>query len=384
MVLTHPFRSPTAVIEGHPYDEAIVELIGSRSWALITSEGWVDRGAVKRLRASDTAAAVITSVAANPTVAHIVELTRRLPNIDIVVALGGGSVIDAAKGMLALQALGEDTDALMAHLRDGNSLPAEMRPGSLIAVPTTAGTGSEVTRWGTIWGDDGIKHSVNDPKLYPSRAVIDPALTLSMPEELTLSTGLDALSHAMESVWNRRHTAVSDALAEKAIAIIKADLLGVLGAPKELEGRRRIQTAALLAGLAMGTTQTALAHSVSYPFTANFGMPHGLACSFTLAEVARFNAVVAPERLMPIAAGLGCTVEEIPDVLEAWFWELRLGEHLANYVDPTVTDHLGNDLITRSRAANNIRQADGATARILARAALDRLHPQTGRRIEVA
>ena len=133
--------------------------------------------------------------------------------------------------------------------------------------------------------------------------------------------------------------------------------------------------AALLAGYAMGTTQTALAHSISYPFTAHFDMPHGFACSFTLPEVARYNAVDHPERLAPIAAGLSCPISEIPGVLEAWFDALELGPYIARYVSPDVTDQFGDNLITRTRAANNLRDVDGETARSLARHSLERFCP---------
>ena len=125
----------------------------------------------------------------------------------------------------------------------------------------------------------------------------------------------------------------------------------------------------------MGTTQTALAHSISYPFTAHFGMPHGFACSFTLPEVARYNSAVHPERLAPIAAGLSCAISEIPSALESWFDELNLGHYLAGYVSPDVTDQFGDSLITPARAANNLRDVNGRTAQILARRSLERFCP---------
>ena len=201
---------------------------------------------------------------------------------DWVVALGGGSVMDAAKGLVAIQALNDDIPKFNAHLREGKSLPDDFKPAPLICVPTTSGTGSEVTRWGTIWGDEKVKFSLTDPRLYPREAILDARLCLSMPRELTLATGLDALSHAMEAVWNNNHTPLSDRFAGDAIRGLRSNFLDALEKPDDLKVRREMQIAATLAGLAMGTTQTALAHSISYPFTALFGMPHGLACSFTL------------------------------------------------------------------------------------------------------
>ena len=373
MVLSHPFHCPTRVVEGDAFDDALADLLQHRTWALVTSPGWVARGAVDRLSGRcGNPAAVFFDVNTNPTISDVVRLAGRLPAIEAIVALGGGSVIDAAKGAVALRALGGVAAPFLAHLRQGTPLPAGLAPTPILAVPTTAGTGSEVTRWGTIWGDDGIKYSVNHPALYPTHAVLDPALTLLMPGELTLATGLDALSHAMEAVWNRRHSAITDTIASRAITLVHQNLADALARPADLGARRRMQTASLLAGLAMGTTQTALAHSISYPFTARFGMPHGLACSFTLAEVARYNLQTAPDRLTPIAAGLGCAAKDIPATLESWFARLGLGAAVGRYVGPEVADGFGPDLITRSRVGNNIRDVDGAAALALTRAALER------------
>ncbi len=384
MVLTHPIYCPVRIVEGHEFDEAVESILEGRSWTLVTSRGWVERGALDRLASrSGTPRAVVDQVAANPKIQDVIRLAGILGDGDAIVALGGGSVIDAAKGMAALAAVGGREEILMDHLRDGVALPDSMTPSPIIAVPTTSGTGSEVTRWGTIWGDDAVKHSVTDPKLYPSHAVLDPALCVSMPRELTLATALDSLSHAMEAVWNRRHTDGTDALAETAIRIVRESLDAALGSPDDIDLRERLQTAAMIAGLAMGTTQTALAHSISYPFTARYEMPHGIACSFTLAEVARFNGEAEPERLRPIAKALDCGVGDLPDALQTWFNELGVGEQVLRYVTPSVTDELGDNLITRARAANNIRDVDGATARQLARTALDNLCPASAKAVGV-
>ena len=376
MVLKLPLHCPTKVVQGHAYDEMVANHLNGRSWALVTSSGWLNRGAVERLKERCGAPrALIADIGSNPDVPTVVGIARDLPDVDTVVALGGGSVIDAAKGGVALKALDNDMEPFMAHLRDGAPLPDTLDPAPILAVPTTSGTGSEVTCWGTIWGEDRIKHSVSHHRLYPSDAVLDPALCVSMPGELTVATGLDALSHAMESVWNRRHTGATDALAEKAIRLLRRNLGPALTMPDDLGLRGRIQTAALLSGLAMGTTQTAAAHSISYPFTAHFGVPHGLACSFTLPEVARYNMETDPDRLASIAEGLGCRVDGIPEHLESWFEELGIGAMLACYVTPDVVETLEGNLITRARAANNIRELDEDSARRIARLALERFYP---------
>lgn len=374
MVLTHPFRCPTHIVEGHRFDLALSELIAGRPWILATSRGWPARGVIDNIfGACGAAEQLIDDIDENPTIEIVEAMVPHLKGGELLVALGGGSVIDAVKGAAALAALGDDRATFLEHLRDGVALPEDLSPKPIIAIPTTAGTGSEVTQWGTIWGKGEIKHSVKHAALYPSHAILDPELTCTMPRELTIATGLDALSHAMESIWNRHHSVISDMLASQAIALLYENLIKAVDRPDDIAARTLIQTAATMAGLAMGTTQTAIAHSISYPFTAHFRMPHGLACSFTLPEAARYNMEADPDRLLPIADGFGCSVEQLPEFLYQWYAKLGVGELVMHYVQPSVTDELGDKLITRARAANNIREVDGATARRLARNALDRL-----------
>ncbi len=374
MVLAEPFRCPTRVYAQSPFHEVVAALVGGRRWALATSDGWTQRGGLDALVGSvGEPAAVLDSVAANPSLSLIEALAAEMPAVEVVVALGGGSVIDAAKGLVSRKELGGDSGAFVAHLRDEASLPHGFSPVPIIAVPTTSGTGSEVTRWATIWDEDGKKRSLHHPALYPVAAVLDAHLCTSMPARLTLASGLDAVSHAMEAVWNRNHTTLCDRLATSAIASLRRHLGRATTVPEDLDVRRQVQNAALIAGMAMGTTQTALAHSISYPFTARFGMPHGFACSFTLAEVARFNMVEDVGRLTAIADGLGCALAEIPSAIEGWFAELELGRHLSRHVRPDAIECLGDDLITPARARNNLRGVDAEAARALAKASLEGL-----------
>ena len=150
------------------------------------------------------------------------------------------------------------------------------------------GTGSEVTSWGTVWdGAGGRKYSLALPGLYPERAVVDPALMRSKPRGLTISTGLDAFSHAVESIWNRNANPVSLTFAVTAareIMEVLPRLADDLGNP---DLRRRMALASTFAGLAFSATKTAIAHSISYPVTLRHDVIHGIACSFTLPAIAR-------------------------------------------------------------------------------------------------
>ncbi|HEX3136381.1 MAG TPA: iron-containing alcohol dehydrogenase, partial [Casimicrobiaceae bacterium] len=200
---------------------------------------------------------------------------------DILVAVGGGSVLDTAKALMVGTADGS-FEALIALLATGKPFaPHRIKP--LIAIPTTAGTGSEVTPWATIWDRGaGKKYSLHLRETWAEAALVDPALTVSLPAGATLAAGLDALSHSLESIWNVNANPVSDTHAVTAARAVLATLPALVGDLDNLELRRRMSLAALQAGLAFSNTKTALAHSISYDMTLRHGLPHGIACSFTL------------------------------------------------------------------------------------------------------
>ena len=153
----------------------------------------------------------------------------------------------------------------------------------IIAVPTTAGTGSEVTSWATVWdAANGSKYSLAHPRLYPETAVLDPALIVAAPRGLTLATGLDALSHALESIWNVNANPVSANFTAEAAREIMDTLPQLLENLDDVDLRARQARASLLAGLAFSNTKTALAHNISYDITLRSGTIHGIACSFSL------------------------------------------------------------------------------------------------------
>src|SRR5262249_49423231 len=170
---------------------------------------------------------------------------------------------------------------------------------ALVAVPTTAGTGSEVTPWATLWDRSAgapKKYSLHVEETWPSHAVVDPSLTLSAPESVTRNSALDALSHSLESIWNVNANPVSDTLAVEAARTVIATLPRLLAAPQDRKLRTEMSRASLTAGLAFSNTRTALAHSISYEMTLKHGLPHGLACSFTLPMVWSLAAGADPRR----------------------------------------------------------------------------------------
>jgi phosphonate metabolism-associated iron-containing alcohol dehydrogenase len=206
----------------------------------------------------------------------------RCGETNVLVAIGGGTTLDLAK-VLRCRTDDGNFEPLASALRGGPWPRLRLAP--LWLVPTTAGTGSEVTRWATVWdteGDVAVKRSLDEPWGFAERAFVDPALTLTCPTSLTRDTALDALAHALEAIWNRHANPVSDALAGAAARRILAHLPDVLRQPHDLALRTQLALAAHEAGLAFSQTRTALAHALSYALTLEQGTPHGLACAIWL------------------------------------------------------------------------------------------------------
>ncbi len=338
-------------------------------WAqpvLLTTPGWLERGLLDRLDAQlRQRITVRTILRPNPRVADVVELESSLQTFDGIFAIGGGSVIDSAKAIVALRALCSDETHFNAILNNEADWPSAMDWIPIVAVPTTSGSGSEVTPWGTVWTEEMAKLSVHHPQLRPTAAILDPSLCMHMPRDVTLASGLDALSHAMEAIWNRKHSPESDRLAGRAIALLFTQLHKAVAHPN-LKARREVQAASAFAGAAMAMTQTALSHSISYALTARYGLPHGLASSLCLGEIARFNADVDRDRIGLIAHAAQSDVECLPELIHGWMSSLGMRQQLALYL-PTRSDAvICTGLIHPARASNNLRHADEAdAARIL-------------------
>jgi phosphonate metabolism-associated iron-containing alcohol dehydrogenase len=283
------YANPVQIEFGVDSFAKLPALIGKRRYAVVTyGEPFFD-ALVKGLE-KEAGAPVLTirDVAPNPDYQLLSEQTGRFAQLrlqpEVIVALGGGSVIDSAKVFAAASG---DFGKIKSFLEEQKA--AELLSAiPIIAVPTTAGTGSEVTCWGTVWdAANGKKYSLARPNLYPAVAVVDPRLMLGKPLSLTISTGLDALSHSLESLWNLNNNPVSAnhaVFAARNILDVLPKLVKDLG---NIELRSRMAMAALFAGLAFSNTKTAIAHSLSYPITLRHGVQHGIACSFSLPMVLR-------------------------------------------------------------------------------------------------
>ncbi|MDR0883447.1 MAG: iron-containing alcohol dehydrogenase [Oscillospiraceae bacterium] len=263
------WHNPVRVIFGTGAAAGLGDVLTQNGWerpALVASRSALGSGV---LRTGDFVG-VFSDVRPNPTHGNVRDCAAFLRTVqaDVVVALGGGSVLDCAK--------------IAAHT-DSLALP-------LVALPTTAGTGSEVTMISVLSDDHtGAKAPVAAPKMYPHTALVDPRLTLSVPPRVTADTGMDALSHALEALWSRNHNPASDALAKQAARLILRSIENAYADGADLSAREALSEGALLAGLAFAQTKTAGVHACSFPLTADYGLTHGAACAFTLAAFTRLN-----------------------------------------------------------------------------------------------
>jgi len=217
-------------------------------------------------------------------------------SFDVVVAVGGGSVMDVAKMVALIK--GQESSRQKKYLDDlEHNRDFSAKAVDLISIPTTSGTGSEVTLYASFDNAERKKISISHKYLYPAYAVVDPLLMVSMPPQVTASTGFDVLSQSIEAYWSIHHIPSSDTHALRAIPLVMESLLTAYKEPEDLNARFNMALAANEAGLAIAHTRTTAVHSVSYPITTLFGVPHGHACALTLASFINFNTnAIPPER----------------------------------------------------------------------------------------
>jgi alcohol dehydrogenase class IV len=252
---------------------------------------------------------LLTGIESNPSVKQLVKIRKELGTLpETVVALGGGSVIDVAKILIALDRAPHDLDeqTILEMVSNKSYLKLDKAPVRFIALPSTAGTGSELTKWATIWDMvNKKKFSVERDDLYPTESWVDLELTLGLDARLTVSTGLDAMSHAVEAYWSSKSNPIVRRLAAQAISEVIKNLEAAVDNPKDIDARRGMCLGSVFAGLAFSQTRTTACHALSYPLTARFGLPHGIAVSMSMVEVLALNWNAVEEKSLFLGA-FGC------------------------------------------------------------------------------
>lgn len=271
--------------------ESYIKEIGGTRGVLVASRSFAKNGLADKFvsLSGGLIKGVFSDVRPNPTTDNVdacVKLMREL-KADFAVALGGGSPMDCCKAACAI-AKGDD---VISSYHSGSKAIDAAEAIPMIAVTTTSGTASEVTNISVLTDVSlNLKNPMNDPAMYPKIAVIDPELTLTVPPQVTASTGLDVLAHAVESYWATIHQPVCTACSIYSARLVFEWLEKAYNHPDDLLAREKMAEASIVAGVAFSHPRTTGSHACSFPLTNIYGVPHGEACAFTLDYFIRFNA----------------------------------------------------------------------------------------------
>ena len=262
---------------------------------LVTDPGMMATGLVQQvkdgLRAAGVVVTLFDQVQADPPESIVVQAAQKARGATGVIGFGGGSSLDVAK----LAALLAASDQPLAEAYGVGNARGPRLP--LVLVPTTAGTGSEVTPISIVTTGASEKMGVVSPLLLPDLALLDPELTLGLPAHVTAATGIDAMVHAIEAYAsvNPNNNPISRALAVEALGLMGRMLLRAVQKPDDLEARTGMLLGSMLAGQAFANSPVAAVHALAYPIGGHYKVPHGLSNALVLPHVLRFNAQVAPE-----------------------------------------------------------------------------------------
>jgi len=306
---SHSIRSPDHVEYGAGAVDALEAFAAERgieSALVVTDDFLADSGVidapVARLAAAGVDVAVYDGVAPEPKLSMVEDAAERVADRDLVVGVGGGSSMDTAKLAAALAQHGGPVRDMLGM----DNVPGET--GALALVPTTAGTGSEVTHIG-VFADEregGVKKVVFSPHLFADLAAVDPDLTKTMPPDVAAATGLDALTHAIESYVSLLRTPYTDTLARRAVELVAENLRpAVAQGPTNDAARANMSLAATLAGQAFVNSGLGAVHALTYPLGMECGLGHGLANGVLLPHVMRYNVPAEVGRFADLAGLLG-------------------------------------------------------------------------------
>lgn len=357
------FRIPSGVMVGcnaSSYAGEEAKKLGGTKALIVTDGNLTKMGFLSRIEPSLTSEKidyeVFDQVITEPTVDYVesgLDIYSRT-KCDFIIALGGGSPIDTAKAISAMV-------SNSGSIQDYKGLDKIPSPGApLIAIPTTAGTGSETSIF-TIIADTrtNVKMLIGSPFLLPRVALVDPLLTVSSPPHITAATGIDALTHAIEAYVSVKAQPMSDVFALSAIKLLSENLRQAWANGDNLEARSLTMLGAFQAGVAFSNSSVALVHGMSRPIGAYFHVPHGLSNAVLLAPVVEFSIVGNPQRYFDIARAMGEKVGRLT-VMEGALRAVKAVQELIWDVKVPTLTALG---VTREKLENVVgRMADDAIA----------------------
>ncbi|AJE22731.1 L-threonine dehydrogenase [Azotobacter chroococcum] len=293
-------------------DEAMgaIKNHGFRKALIVTDAGLAKAGVADRvsqlLAQQDIDSVLYDGAKPNPTVSNVENglILLKSSGCDFVISLGGGSPHDCAKGIALCAANG-------GHISEYEGVDRSARPQlPLVAINTTAGTASEMTRFCIITDETRhVKMAIVDRNVTPLLSVNDPSLMAAMPKGLTAATGMDALTHAVEAYVSTAATPITDACALKAVELISANLRNAVANGSDMTARENMAYAQFLAGMAFNNASLGYVHAMAHQLGGFYDLPHGVCNAVLLPHVESFNASVCPDRLRDVAKSMGVDVQ---------------------------------------------------------------------------
>ncbi|MCC9605916.1 iron-containing alcohol dehydrogenase [Blastopirellula sp. JC732] len=377
------FQPRTRIVFGPGVVSRLGELaveLGAKRVLVVSDSGVIKAGhsqkGIDSLTASGVESILFDGVQENPTTANVDAgvAVAKANDIQLIVGLGGGSAMDCAKGINFLVSNG----GRMQDYWGVGKAHSEMLP--MIAVPTTAGTGSETQSFALISdAETHVKMACGDPKASCKVALLDPELTVTQPQRVTALTGIDAIAHALETYVTRKRNSCSLAFSRGAWRMLASNFATVLKDPTNLEARGGMQLGACFAGLAIENSMLGAAHALANPLTSTYGIVHGQAVAVMLPHVIRYNAELVGDwyrELLQVDVPIegfpsGDHPEALADFVKQLVAEADLATDLKTLgVDPVSTTQLGVDAAKQWTGAFNPREVDSASLKALYDAAL--------------
>jgi len=356
-----------------------VSQLGEGKTFIVTDRGVIDAGIIKKItRSLDEAGisyTVFDGVQPNPTVDNVYDGVARYreEGCNHILAVGGGSPIDAAKGMLVMA---RHPGTLRNYYRgEPDFIPITGDVPPFIAVPTTSGTGSEVSRGAIITDEDNRKRSVGSRHILPKTVVLDPQLTVTMPPKLTAYTGLDALSHSVEAIAVNVYAPIADAFAREGLRLVSESLVEAYMDGSEKKPRMDMMNASSLGALAFHKGLGVI-HSLAHQLSTRCNIPHGAACGLLIPHAIRFNLKEpgthrAYKEVAEIFTGREAGAEDAPAAIEGLIQELNVPSKLGDWgVTEADVDVMAPNAMLDHCHPRNPRKCSEEDMRALYRAAM--------------
>ena len=336
----------------------VIAGLGTSKVFIITDPGVANAGVLTQveviLKSAGIQSAAFTEIKPNPTTTLIDTAAKAAVGFgaDCLIALGGGSSLDSSKGVALVAA-----NPTFSSAQFNYSITPERPAIPIIAIPTTAGTGSETNNWGVI--DDPIKQCkfyVGDASTTPAAVILDPELTLGLPPRPTAGTGIDALTHAIESLTSKGRSPISAAYAHEAIKLISRSLPTAVRDGKNVDARGDMLVGAHLAGLALTLSGLGLVHGIAHSVSAHVGAAHGEALAAVLAEVMEFNSTSVADIYATVGNDMGVKADakSAIDAVRGLADDINIRFALGHYgVKADMVDGIADTTLADSVTSNN-------------------------------